>query len=224
MMNNFENINSRRTRPAKPPLSLDIIIRTAYKLLSENGMSGMSMRKIAKALDTGAASLYVYVENYQKLCAYVLDYGLRDVKVVENDTVSWKDAIIHVLQSYAKVLAETPGLAELALTTSPNGTNSMDINECLLKYLQAGGISARGAAWGIDILLLYVSSLSFERVLPNRKDYDLEDLAALYKKVDVSKYPMISKLKSELFSGEGDERFSWGIKVILQGLLSMQNN
>ncbi|MFJ5624813.1 TetR/AcrR family transcriptional regulator [Peribacillus loiseleuriae] len=224
MMDNFENVNSRRTRPAKPPLGLDIIIRTAYKLLSENGMSGMSMRKVAKSLDTGPASLYVYVENYQKLSAYVLDYGLRDVKLVEDDTVYWKDAIINVLKSYFKVLAETPGLAELALTTSPNGTNSMDINECLLKYLQAGGISTRSAAWGIDILLLYVSSLSFERVLRNKKDDDLDDLVALYNTVDVSKYPMISKLKSELFSGDGGERFSWGIEVILQGLLSMQNN
>ncbi|MCM3025030.1 TetR/AcrR family transcriptional regulator [Bacillus ginsengihumi] len=223
-MNNFENVNNRRTRPAKPPLSLDIIIKTAYKLLSENGISGMSMRKIAKALDTGPASLYVYVKNYQKLSAYVLDYGLREVKLVENDTVYWKDAIINILKSYFKVLVETPGLAELALTTPPNGMNSMDINECLLKYLQTGGISKRGAAWGIDILLLYVSSLSFERTRRSKKDNDLDDMVALYNKVDVSKYPMIGMLKSELFSGEGDERFSWGIEVILQGLLTMQNS
>nr|WGD96985.1 hypothetical protein P5627_14030 [Bacillus safensis] len=36
----------------------------------------MSMRKVAKALDTGPASLYVYVNNFQELSAYVLDYGL----------------------------------------------------------------------------------------------------------------------------------------------------
>lgn len=217
-MTNFDNVNSRRTRPAKPPLGLEIIIRIAYKLLSENGVSGMSMRKVAKALDTGPASLYVYVNNYQKLSAYVLDYGLRDVKLVEDDTIFWKEAIINVLKSYSFVLGETPGLAELALTTSPIGMNSLEINECLLKYLQAGGISKRGAAWGIDILLLYVTSLSFERARRNKKDDDLDDMVALYNKVDISKFPMIGMLKSELFSGEGDERFSWGIEVILQGL------
>ncbi|MCY7974448.1 TetR/AcrR family transcriptional regulator C-terminal domain-containing protein [Bacillus inaquosorum] len=222
MMNNFENVNNRRTRPAKSPLSRDIIIRTAYKLLSENGISGMSMRKVAKALDTGPASLYVYVDNYQKLSSDVLDYALRDVQLIEGDTVSWKDAIIQVLKSYFITLVKTPGLAELTLTTTPNGSNSMDINECLLRNLQAGGISPRGAAWGLDILLLYASSIAVERSRHQEKDIALEAMRTSYNIIDKAKYPMISMLNSELFSGDGDERFVWGIEVILQGILSMK--
>lgn len=219
-MNKFEHVKSRRTRPAKPPLGLDIIIKTAYQLLCEDGMSGMSMRKVAKALDTGPASLYVYVENYQKLSSYVLDYALQDVQLAESETVFWQDAIIDVLKSYFLTLVETPGLAELTLITSPNGPNSMDINECLLRNLKAGDINTRSAAWGLDILLLYVSSLAVERARHNEKDKALEELEASYDVLDESKYPIISMLKSELFSGEGEERFIWGIKVILQGVLS----
>jgi AcrR family transcriptional regulator len=220
-MDNFEHVNSRRTRPAKSPLSLDIIIRTAYKLLSEKGISGMSMRKVAKALDTGPASLYVYVDNYQKLSSYVLDYALQDVQLVESETVNWRDAIIDVLNSYFLTLVKTPGLAELTLTTSPNGPYSMDIHECLLHHLQAGGVSSHGAAWGLDILLLYASSLAVERSRHDEKDKALEEMEASYNVVEGSKYPMISMLKTEIFSGKGKERFIWGIEVILQGILSM---
>ncbi|MBE5102228.1 TetR/AcrR family transcriptional regulator [Priestia aryabhattai] len=221
-MNNFEHVKSRRTRPAKPPLGLDIIIKTAYQLLSEDGISGMSMRKVAKALDTGPASLYVYVENYQKLSSYVLDYALQDVQLAESETASWKDAIIDVLRSYFLTLVKTPGLAELTLSTSPNGPHSLEINECLLRNLQAGGISPRGAAWGLDILLLYTSSIAIERARHDEKDRDVEELQASYDVLEDSKYPMISMLKSELFSGDGKERFTWGIEVILQGILSMK--
>ncbi|MEJ9251578.1 TetR/AcrR family transcriptional regulator, partial [Bacillus thuringiensis] len=45
--------NSRRSRPAKEPLSKEIIVKTAYNLLESEGISGLSMRKIAKVLDTG---------------------------------------------------------------------------------------------------------------------------------------------------------------------------
>ncbi len=221
-MNNFEDVKSRRTRPAKPPLGLDIIIKTAYQLLSEDGMSGMSMRKVAKALETGPASLYVYVENYQKLSSYVLDYALQDVQLEESETESWRDTIIDVLRSYFLTLVKTPGLAELTLITSPNGPHSLEINECLLRNLQAGGISPRGAAWGLDMLLLYTSSIAVERDRHDEKDKTLEDLQASYDVLEDSKYPMISMLKSELFSGDGKERFTWGIEVILQGILSMK--
>lgn len=69
-------ITSRRSRPAKEPLSKEIIVKTAYDLLESEGISGLSMRKIAKVLDTGPSSLYVYVKNADELRAYVLDYGL----------------------------------------------------------------------------------------------------------------------------------------------------
>jgi AcrR family transcriptional regulator len=48
---------SRRARPAKAPLSRDGIVATGLELLSEHGLPGLSLRRIAAALDTGPASL-----------------------------------------------------------------------------------------------------------------------------------------------------------------------
>lgn len=221
-MSNFNNKKSRRTRHEKSPLGQDIIIRTAYDLLCEHGVSGMSMRKVAKALDTGAASLYVYVENHQKLSACVLDYGLHEVALVDDESMDWKDAVHQILKSYAGVLAEYPGLSALAMTISPYGQNSLKINECLLKYLKIGGMSERSMAWGIDILLLYIASLSFERgSRVEEESTDLDDMIALYNQADPAKYPLIMMLKSEMFAGGSIERFEWGIEVILQGMLAM---
>ncbi|GGA05815.1 hypothetical protein GCM10008018_59690 [Paenibacillus marchantiophytorum] len=80
-------IVSRRSRPAKAPLSKEVIIKTALELLRKEGSSGLSMRKIAKVLDTGPSSLYVYVTNLQELNDYVLDLGLEEVPLpdVYND-------------------------------------------------------------------------------------------------------------------------------------------
>ena len=51
----------------------------ALALLSRDGMAGLSLRKVAAALDTGAASLYVYVANLDELHALLLDRVLGEV-------------------------------------------------------------------------------------------------------------------------------------------------
>ncbi|MNI72801.1 hypothetical protein D3C73_1287610 [compost metagenome] len=63
MINPNKTIISRRTMPAKGPLSTEIIIMTALNLLNKEGLKGPSLRKMAIVLDTGPASFYVYVDN-----------------------------------------------------------------------------------------------------------------------------------------------------------------
>ena len=70
-MNKEHKIISRRNRPAKAPLSRDLIVSTALEILERDGLSGLSLRRIATALDTGAASLYVYLANLNELHALI---------------------------------------------------------------------------------------------------------------------------------------------------------
>ena len=58
--NPFEapHVESRRGGPAKQPLSRDAIVTEALRQLTADGLKGMSLRKVAVALETGPASLY----------------------------------------------------------------------------------------------------------------------------------------------------------------------
>lgn len=218
MDNTNRIIISRRTRPAKDALSREIIVKTAFELLAAEGLSGMSMRKIAKHLDTGASSLYVYVKNIQELYSYVVDYGLREVILPEGRPNSWKSELVSLLNSYLNVLYTSPGVAELALTTIPIGPYSLAINEYILARLQAGGAQAKSAAWGADMLLLYVTSVAFEQSSREQKGMTLQSIRDSYQSLDAVKYPMLVRLNEEMFSGD-EERFQWGLEVILQGIL-----
>src|SRR6266496_3019075 len=78
MRNPFEprQVTSRRGGPAKPPLSQDAIVNAALALLVREGPEGMSLRKVASALETGAASLYAYVESLGELQALLAQGGI----------------------------------------------------------------------------------------------------------------------------------------------------
>src|SRR5579871_6356449 len=110
-------VTSRRGGPAKEPLSREAIVTAALVLLRREGPEGMSLRKVAAALDTGPASLYVYVENLQELQALVLDRALTDVRTDGGRGRGWQRRVTALLTSYLEVLLGTPGLAELAMST-----------------------------------------------------------------------------------------------------------
>src|SRR4051794_36220693 len=70
---------SRRERPAKPALTHDGIVATAVRVMEAEGLDRVTMRRLAQELDTGPASLYVYVANTAELHAAILEDLLGEV-------------------------------------------------------------------------------------------------------------------------------------------------
>lgn len=226
MNNSNRRMISRRSRPAKQPLSRELIVKTAYELLKEHGIEGMSMRKVAKALDTGPASLYVYVNNVQELSAYVLDYGLGQMVYPDSKDSTWKEQLFDLLHTYFLLLFEKPGLAEISLSTIPQGTNFLQLTEHLLAALHEGGIKSTSAAWGVDLLLLYVSSVAYEKVSWKKQgSSQITDTKKAFLQADKTQFPFIHRVKEEMFAGDtvSMKRFRWGIDVILYGIQQEDN-
>src|SRR3954469_16951746 len=89
--------SSRRARPAKPALSRDLIVDTALELLRTEGYEATSMRRVAQALDTGPASLYVYVANRDELLDLMLDRAIAQVPLPELDPSRWREQLKEVM-------------------------------------------------------------------------------------------------------------------------------
>jgi AcrR family transcriptional regulator len=90
-------------------------VTEALRKLTSDGLKGLSLRKVAAALETGPASLYAYVDDLEALDALVLDRALGKVDVGNIAKGGWRDRLVRVLESYARVLSASPGLAQLAL-------------------------------------------------------------------------------------------------------------
>jgi AcrR family transcriptional regulator len=213
-------IVSRRTRPAKSPLSQEAIVSTALELLSREGMAGLSLRKVAAALDTGPASLYVYVADLNELHVLVLDRVLGEVELPPEQAGDWRNRLKALLRSYFGVLLARPGLAQVALSTIPSGPNMMALTEALLSLLAEGGVDLRRAAWAIDLLLLQTAAVAAEQ--DNRRSQDESELARVAEavhSVSAEQHPNIHALGDELVSGKGD-RHDWALDVLINGVLS----
>jgi len=219
--NPFEapEVTSRRGGRTKQPLSREGIVSAALDLLARDGTEGMSLRRVAAALDTGAATLYAYVEDLQELQALVLDKALGDVQTKTSTRREWRYRLVAVLKSYFTVLSQTPGLAQLGMNTIATGPNAIRIIETLLGFMDEAGVAPETAAWAVDLLLLYVTSIAVEVSHRLPSPDPLAPIARALGTVSATEFPRVFALREQLLSGDGPTRFDWAIEVLLSGIL-----
>ncbi|SDN47656.1 TetR/AcrR family transcriptional regulator [Allokutzneria albata] len=206
---------SRRERPAKPALTREGIVAAAVEIMRAGGLGKVTMRRLAEALDTGPASLYVYVRNTAELHAAVLDELLGTVEPPAA-TGDWRTRLERVLTSYTLVLFEHPGLAQAALMSRPSGRNYLNLLENLLALLDEGGVPPERAAWGVDLLLQRATAVATEH---SEGAQDISGLAEELHNASERTHPRIAALATELLSGDPRTRLSWGFQVLINGIL-----
>jgi AcrR family transcriptional regulator len=215
---------SRRERPAKPALTRAGIVGAAITVMQAEGLDRVTMRRLAQELDTGAASLYVYVRNTAELHAAMLDELLTAVDLSPVTAAGdWRERLIAVLWSYTRILLEQPGLAPSVLVTRPSGPAYLSLAEGILALLSAGRVPADRAAWAVDLLLHFATSTAAEQGTRQRAvdARDEEDaLAAALRAAPAATYPHLAAIGAdELLSGPGPDRLTWGFNVLINGVL-----
>ncbi len=207
---------SRRERPAKPALSRDGIVAAAVGILREEGLRKVTMRRLAQELDTGAASLYVYVRNTAELHAAILDELLGTITPPPS-AGDWRDRLERLLTAYTAMLLEYPGLALSALVARPSGENYLGLVENLLVLLAEGDVPPERRAWGIDLLLQYATTTAAEHADEEpRGDWDA--LALAVRDADETTHPQIAAHAADLLTGRPEQRMSWGLQVLITGI------
>jgi AcrR family transcriptional regulator len=215
---------STRDRPAKVPLSEDLILDTALRILREEGLDAVTMRRLATALDTGPASLYVYIRNRDELLNAMLDRISGMVPLEQPDPTRWREQLHRLVGRILRVLEDHRGIARVAIANIPTGENALLAADNMLALLLAGGITPQDAAWACDILPLITTSLAVETATyedrGDEPDAVGEELSAFFSTLPPERYPYLTRCATELTSGDGDARFRFAIDAFLDGLVA----
>ncbi|MFC4332699.1 TetR/AcrR family transcriptional regulator [Streptomyces andamanensis] len=225
---------SRRDRPAKPALTREGIVAAAVAVLRAEGLAKVTMRRLAQELDTGPASLYVYVRNTAELHAAVLDELLGTVGAAPaSEEGDWRARLEGVLTAYVRMLHAHPSLARSALTARPSGPHYLNLIETLLALLDEGGVPPERAAWGVDLLLQHATATAAEHSARGataagqrdadtgadpRPDADWDALTRALHGARDTTHPHIAALAGPLLSGAPEERLAWGLRAVISGI------
>lgn len=214
---------SRRERPAKPALTRSGIVAAAVAVMRAEGLEKVTMRRLAQELDTGPASLYVYVAHTAELHAAILDELLGTLAAPVDG--AWRDRLERLLTAYTEVLFAHPGLARSALVARPSGPHYLDLIEALLQLLDQGGVPDAQAAWGVDLLMQYATATAAEHS-PREQAVDAQDakdewdaLTHAVHGADAGTHPRIAALAGPLLGGAPTARLSWGFQALINGVV-----
>jgi AcrR family transcriptional regulator len=219
---------STRDRPAKAPLSEDAVVSAALAILQSDGLEAVTMRRVAAALDTGAASLYVYVSGRDGLLQAMLDRVTATIELETPDPSRWRAQLHSLLERMRQALLAHPGTAAMTLADPPTTDAVLLLSENLLGILLGGGLDPQDAAWACDIFVLLVTAVASEDDVRRARGHSGEDhrrelVEGLYKtfaELPPDRFPLLGAHASEMVAGDGDERFRFAIDVILDGVLA----
>ena len=212
---------SRRERPAKAPLSREAVVDAALAVLESDGIARLTMRRLAADLDTGPASLYVYVRSTTEVHALLIDRLLAGLDLGWDGEVDWRERLRGLLVDYIVLLMRHPGLAASAQVTWPDGPHYLDLVELVLRLLTAGGVPAERAAWGVDALLQQATAMAVEYHSRGEPDagQDVAGLEASFATADAERHPVLTGVgAAQLISGDEQARRDWALTALINGV------
>ena len=224
-------VRTRKPRPVRrTPLTRDAIVEAALEVVDREGLDATSMRRVAAELDTVPSALYVHVRNKQELLQFVLDRVAGEIELPEPDPGNWQEQLKVVAREMRRVLTRHRDIARVTLGAIPVGTNVLRVVEWMHALLREAGLPDRVVALVGDLAGLYVGAYAYEESLglasPTGEDLPPDEVIAMlrgyWESLPPELFPHTLALVGVLFEGGPDERFEFGLDVIVRGLASLQ--
>lgn len=211
---------SRRERPAKPALSREVIVEAALLVLERDGAEKLTIRRVADELDTGPASLYVYVKNVTVLHALLIDGLLAGLDLEWDGAESWRERLHRVIEDYIALLTAHGSLARSAMFVWPDGPHYLSLIDLLLSLLRRAGLDERSAAWGIDLLLQHANIAAAEwAARASGTGQEVDELAEALASATPGRHPTLAAFDTAVFTqGSPEERHRWALDTLLEGI------
>jgi AcrR family transcriptional regulator len=222
---------ARRADPADR-LSTDRIVEVAIDQMRQHGYDAVTMRSIARELGTGPASLYAHVANRAELDQLVVGRVCSQWQVPDPDPDRWDDQLRESLVDLLQLYRDNPGVARCTMGMVPLDPGALMVSERWIALLKAGGVSDQHVAWFIDMCSLYVAAVAMEEdmwrmpgpsadsAVPSEEAM-VANIRSVFEQLPEDHFPLLRALASTMTTGTADDRFRFGLDLIVGGLKAM---
>lgn len=110
---------TRPGRPLKPLITRETAVRAAIDLLDRDGIDGLSLQGLARAMNVAAPSLYHHFKDKDQLLQLVARELLREVGADAPERADWKERAISLSVATRRMILRHPNAAPLMLRFFP---------------------------------------------------------------------------------------------------------
>ena len=197
-------------------LTAEGIFRAALRLVDDEGLDALTMRRLAADLGVAPMSLYSHVPDKDRLLLGVVNLATREIRLPDRDTEPW-EALKTITREFRRVALEHPNLVPLIVRQPPTGSEGLHTLEMALDALRRVGMEATTTARAYRVMASFaIGFVSLEC----GGYFGPVDLAAgeQVAPVDVSTLPRIMEAAPYLTEWDADEEFEDGMDLIIGAL------
>jgi TetR/AcrR family transcriptional regulator, tetracycline repressor protein len=212
----------RRSGAAKPQLSRGIVVAAALRVLDAEGGYALTMRRVADQIGVSASSLYGYVANKEELVQLMLERIFEEVDVPPTGG-NWQETVKEFARAMLAAYRRHRGVAALTLGRVAVTPGLLAAGERILAEVRSAGMPDQVAAFVRDLGGLYAGAIASEldvAPLARPGQESLAQFTAWMTSLPADRFPNTRELADLLAAGSIEDRFEWGLDVLVRGLAS----
>ena len=226
--------HEERRRGPKPAMSIHDIGTAAVKIADADGLSAVSMSRVAGDLGYTTMSLYRYVSSKDDLYVVMLDEAYGEFAVSYPARAGWRRRMTLWAEAARDVLTQHPWVLQVPLSEPPLSPNQVGWMEAGLQAFADTGLTEQEKLSSMLLVDVYVRGITllmtYMSVANSADGLTEQEADQLYAKrldqlVDPERYPAVSAaLGSGSLSDDSDfavTEFDFGLKGVLDGIAAL---
>jgi AcrR family transcriptional regulator len=205
----------------RTPLTRERVVDAALRVMDEEGLEAVSMRRVAREVGVEAMSLYHHVDDKEDLLDGVCECVMAEFDFPE-PSEDWKENCRRGARAWRELLRRHPNVMRLfAEERGPiRSVDSMRPTEFALRILRSSGLSDRDTAQAFHAFGGYIQGFVMMELGSIASGSDAEHLKAHAELVAAlpDEFPTLQSVGPFFAECAPDEQFEFGLDLLIRGL------
>jgi TetR/AcrR family tetracycline transcriptional repressor len=213
-----------RPRAGEEPLTRGRILEAALSLVDEEGIEGLSMRRLAKELGVDPMAIYHHLPNKRALLSAVIGMVFSEMRAPE-ETGDWRERVRAWARAFRDVARAHPKLVpQLASYPEAAAEATLESTEELYAAFEAGGILPRRIVSAVGVVVDYVNGFALAEASGVLGEPDeQQEMLELLDTRPPEELPAMRRTFQALAEEDLATDFEFGLEVVLAGLEAITN-
>jgi AcrR family transcriptional regulator len=209
-------------RPRREPLTSDRIVQSALRIMDEEGLDAVTMRRVGRDLGCEAMSLYNHVRDKEDLLDGMAQAVLRELQLTRTD--DWAASVRLAAGEFRRVLLAHPSVMTLLTERKKPFTtiDSLRIHEFMFELFDEAGLSPVDTAQAFHAFGGYVLgavALELGLMVGGPNDEELEQTRLdVVRLVEAANLVRVREVMPWMMDCDLDAQFDFGLDLLIEGL------
>ncbi|MFF9766134.1 TetR/AcrR family transcriptional regulator [Streptomyces sp. NPDC014636] len=209
-------------RPAR--ISREEIIRTARRIVTEDGVDRLTMRRLATEIGSTPMALYHHVRDKEELLLLLLDdYAAQSLRRPDPPPTDPRDRILTAATAIHEVLAACPWIVEVLTADDLLSTSALWFVEQIVAGLRDSGLTLDQAVHGYRTIWYYTAGEIVVRASATRRratDARPTYRDQVFTDLDPAQLPHLAQAAPRWAPLTAEHRYEEGLRTLVNGLLN----